>query len=101
MERWVKEPDAQNPTALIIPQKAAGANVGTEVIYIHMGKRLNFRYLKMINILPINDLQEHVEDTTCSCNPSIIEESGELTVIHNSFDGREGLELANETLNGS
>lgn len=51
------------------------------------------------HILPINDIKQHEESSTCECNPSIIEESGELIIIHNAFDGREGAELANEILN--
>ena len=46
----------------------------------------------MINILPINDLEEHIEDTTCECCPKVEFENGEMIVIHNSFDGRELLE---------
>jgi len=47
----------------------------------------------MINILPINDIKEHTEDTTCKCRPSAeILENGELMIIHNSFDGREAFE---------
>lgn len=56
----------------------------------------------MVNVLPINDLKEHTEDSTCECNPTveIIDGTGELIIIHNSFDGREGLEQANQILNG-
>jgi len=43
----------------------------------------------MYNILPINDLREHSENTTCECKPKVIYENGEMIVIHNSFDGRE------------
>lgn len=47
----------------------------------------------MIHILPINDLKEHEELTTCGCNPKIeILEDGEIMVIHNSYDGREIIE---------
>lgn len=55
----------------------------------------------MINVIPKNDLKEHFPDTTCECNPYVefIEETGETIVVHNSYDGREGLELANEILN--
>lgn len=42
----------------------------------------------MINVIPINDIEEHVEDTTCWCCPKIEEQCGELIVIHNAFDGR-------------
>ena len=52
----------------------------------------------MTNILPINDSKEHTEDSTCECCPVITEEGGEMIVIHNSFDGREAIEWAEEIL---
>jgi len=44
---------------------------------------------KMLNIVPVNDLQVHREDEHCSCNPRVEYENGIKLVIHNSFDGRE------------
>lgn len=41
------------------------------------------------NILPINDIKEHSEDSTCECKPKIIYENGEMIIIHNAYDGRE------------
>jgi len=39
----------------------------------------------MINILPIDDIKEHIEHPWCWCNPTICEGSfGEQLVIHNS-----------------
>lgn len=55
--------------------------------------------VKMINILPNNDLESHTENTTCKCEPRVIYHNGETIVIHNSFDGREGVEWVNEILN--
>lgn len=49
----------------------------------------------IFHVYPINDIKEHdIESTTCHCHPEveIIEESGNILVIHNSFDGRELLE---------
>ncbi len=46
----------------------------------------------MINIVPVNDLKEHIKNSTCHCNPSIEFENGEMIVIHNSYDGREFVE---------
>ncbi len=43
----------------------------------------------MYNILPVNDIGSHTEDSTCKCNPKVIFENGEMIVVHNSFDGRE------------
>lgn len=56
----------------------------------------------MIHIYPLNDTKKHdTSDTgnTCHCNPKVEMESGEMVVIHNSFDGREGVEWANDILN--
>ena len=41
------------------------------------------------NVLPINDIKEHTNDSTCACNPKVIFQDGEMIVIHNSYDGRE------------
>ena len=41
----------------------------------------------MIHVYPINDIEEH-NITSCWCVPKIIEENGELIIIHNAFDGR-------------
>jgi len=49
-----------------------------------------------IHVLPINDLKEHAELTTCECCPSVKFEDGEILIIHNSFDGRELIEKINE-----
>lgn len=43
----------------------------------------------MINIIPLNDLKPHTEDSTCECKPSLIIEEGEMIIVHNSYDGRE------------
>ena len=49
----------------------------------------------MVHILPINDLKEHEENTTCECNPKVeVLENGEILVIHNSYDRREVTEEA-------
>jgi len=47
----------------------------------------------MINVLPINDIKEHKEDSSCDCQPKVIFESGEMIIIHNSYDGREKREM--------
>jgi len=46
----------------------------------------------MFNILPINDLKEHSEDSTCECKPKVIYANGEMIIVHNSFDEREFIE---------
>lgn len=55
----------------------------------------------MINVLPVNDLKEHTEDSTCDCKPTIEEVNGQIIVVHNAYDGRECVEMANEILNNS
>ena len=40
------------------------------------------------HVLPINDIKEHEESSTCSCNPEVKIENGEMIIIHNAFDGR-------------
>ena len=53
----------------------------------------------MINIIPLNDYEEHEESTTCKCSPKIeFNKEGELIVIHNSFDGRENTEGFNKVV---
>lgn len=45
------------------------------------------------HILPLNDLEEHLEKSTCKCTPNVeLLEDGDLLVIHNSFDKREIIE---------
>ena len=44
------------------------------------------------HVLPVNDLKEHTEDTTCECKPRVEFENGNMIVVHNSFDGREHVE---------
>ena len=42
------------------------------------------------HILPVDDLKEHTEDTTCECCPTIeILGDGDIMVIHNAYDGRD------------
>jgi len=52
----------------------------------------------VIHVLPINDIDEHEETTTCKCEPTVIKEGDEFIVVHNSFDGREGVEIVNDFL---
>ena len=64
---------------------------------------------KVYHIYPINDEQEHYLECVypaigypycpCKCNPEFKEEGDALLIVHNSFDGREGVEWANEILN--
>lgn len=53
------------------------------------------------HLTPTNDIEEHVESSYCKCEPEVeVLENGDVLVIHNAFDGREAVELANEIING-
>jgi hypothetical protein len=43
----------------------------------------------MINIVPVNDLKEHIDSSVCKCCPTVEFSNGEMIIIHNSYDGRE------------
>lgn len=55
-----------------------------------------------INVVPVGDLEPHeeryMEGYECKCEPKIEPCNGSIIVIHNSFDGREGIEIVNEIL---
>ena len=52
------------------------------------------------NLLPVKDLKEHEESTTCECEPKVeFQENGDMLIIHNSFDGREAIEMFNKIIN--
>ena len=53
----------------------------------------------MIHILPLNDLKEHEETTTCPCGPRVDWSEAEAIVIHRSWDGREYIEDAERIIN--
>jgi hypothetical protein len=52
----------------------------------------------MIHVYPLKDEREHDtgDTTTCWCEPKLDTEGPELIVIHNSMDGRELIEQAEE-----
>jgi len=51
-----------------------------------------------LHITPTNDLREHIEESICWCEPEIEIVNGEMIIIHNSLDGREYLEEAEDIL---
>ena len=55
----------------------------------------------MQHVHPLNEDHDTSErGNTCKCNPEvIIQPNSEIIVVHKSFDGREGVEWANEILN--
>jgi len=52
---------------------------------------------QLVHVTPLNDLKEHILSADCPCNPRI--EDG--VCIHNSWDGREGVEQWKEILDKS
>lgn len=42
----------------------------------------------MLHVMPINDIKEHEELSTCKCEPNLIMENDEMILVHNAFDGR-------------
>lgn len=52
-----------------------------------------------IHVMPVNDLKVHEKSRACACTPKVeIVEGGNEVVIHNSWDGREILERAVDSL---
>lgn len=43
----------------------------------------------ILNIIPINDLHDHIEESTCDCNVTVQVVNNNMLFIHNSFDKRE------------
>lgn len=44
----------------------------------------------ILHITPVNDLKEHLDNSTCECLPEVqILEDGDIMVIHNAYDNRE------------
>lgn len=55
--------------------------------------------LDVWHVTPINDLYKHIENgTVCPCSPYRKTVENCTIIVHNSFDGREGLEMAKEIL---
>jgi hypothetical protein len=53
---------------------------------------------EIYHVLPNNDKKKHTESYKCHCEPEVRNEGENMLVIHNSFDGREGVEWANSIL---
>lgn len=45
----------------------------------------------LIHVIPINDLREHIEDTSCWCRPTPADDNAAV-IIHHSMDRREEYE---------
>ncbi len=51
------------------------------------------------HVLPNNDKKDHIESHNCLCYPTLTSEGYNFVCVHHSWDGREGVEWANEVLN--
>lgn len=55
-----------------------------------------------LHVIPNNDLDGHIENEHCACRPHLdklaLEATGTKIWVHNSYDGREGLEQAKNIL---
>ena len=54
-----------------------------------------------LHVLPVNDIKEHVEESTCNCCPALKMENGEMIFIHNSYDRREEKEVGYNVAQGA
>lgn len=45
---------------------------------------------QVYHMFPVNDIAEHRDSYDCPCFPKVQHEKGNVAVIHNSFDGKEG-----------
>lgn len=59
-----------------------------------------------LEIVPILDIREHTEGSTCKCNPEVQVINNEIIYVHHAYDGRDkdtvffnNLELRQEQLN--
>ena len=51
------------------------------------------------HVIPNNDTRNHRESYICHCLPEVKHEGANMIIVHNSFDGREGVEWVNEIIN--
>lgn len=54
----------------------------------------------IFHVIPANDTLAHEEKSTCHCDPRLEMVNSNIIIVHNSYDGREGVEIVNEILNG-
>ena len=53
----------------------------------------------VVDISPRGEESRHIQDEECECLPRLSRDTeGRLMIIHNSWDGREGFELAEQSL---
>jgi len=56
--------------------------------------------MAIYHVYPLNDTKEHDLESTCECNPvAETQPGGDIILVHNSWDGREAVEVAQEIIN--
>ncbi|MEO9145090.1 MAG: hypothetical protein ABI237_05985 [Ginsengibacter sp.] len=53
---------------------------------------------EIYHVVPVNDTKEHTSNYTCPCKPVIENHGPNMVAVHNSYDGREGVEWFHEVL---
>jgi len=53
--------------------------------------------MEPLHVIPLNDKIDHTCDDQCPCMPRKVEDG--MVIVHNSFDGREILEIALDSIN--
>jgi hypothetical protein len=51
-----------------------------------------------LNCLPVDDIREHIEDASCSCNPRVEIIGANLLIVHHAWDNRELFEEINQAI---
>ena len=54
----------------------------------------------MINVLPLDDSDEHIESPECACKPLTTIINGKLLVVHHAWDFREVFEYLDRIEDG-
>lgn len=74
-------------------------SIGLDYNQMKQGKCNNCGHeFEVYHVLPVNDTKDHRAIYCCWCVPETHIEGLNFVVTHNSFDGREGVEWANELL---
>lgn len=47
-----------------------------------------------VHVIPVNDLKEHEDSSTCECQPRVDIVEGGMVVVHHAWDNREIVEQA-------
>lgn len=75
-------------------------NIGIDYQQTKAKKCNNCQYeWEIIHVTPLDDIQPHRDSYICACLPEVKYENGNMIIVHNSYDGREGIEWTNEILN--